>query len=445
VVKGPAYGKAVAVARGAGDGGAWPTYRHDPRRSGATKTTVSATVRLKWRAAPGGRLTAPVIADGSVFVASTDGHAVHCLDSASGKARWSRRTDGGIDTPPTLCNGLALVGCRDGWVYAFRATDGATAWRLRAAPTERTVVDDGQLESAWPVHGSVLAMGGLVYFAAGRSSFIDGGIHLYAVRPDTGEVVHRTRAAEPGTDVTKSDGQPYWADGSEAYVLVTDSEDRNIYMAQDVFDPALRKVRAPITSNTGLREMGLHLAPMSDFTDDTWFHRTAWRYCRSWPGVPYAPEGPKSGQILVFNDSTTFALRAFSKQRGHNPLFTAAEGGYTLCADDNGNEAVKPKGYRIHRARPPKWSVKVPVRAVAMVLAGDTLFLAGPPNVFPQGDPYAALEGRKGATLWAVSASDGGKLSERSLEKMPVFDGMAAAEGKLFIATEGGEVICLGP
>jgi outer membrane protein assembly factor BamB len=344
-----------------------------------------------------------------------------------------------------LIESLAVVGCRDGWVYAFRASDGEMAWRLRAAPAERWIVDDGQLESAWPVHGSVLTMDGLIYCAAGRSSFIDGGIYLYAVKPVTGQVVHEVRVEEPGTDATESEGHPYWSDGSEAYLLVSGSEEKNIYMAQEVFDPALKMVDAPITDETGLRKMELHLAPMSDFTDNTWFHRTAWRYCRSWPGVPYAPEGPKSGQILVFNDSTTYALRAFSKQRGHNPLFTAQDGGYILCADDNDNEAVKPRGYQIQRGRPSKWSVKIPVRAVAMVLAGDTLFLAGPPNVFPENDPYAALEGREGAKLWAVSAADGQKLSELHLETVPIFDGMAAAAGKLLISTERGEVICFGP
>ena len=183
---------------------------------------------------------------------------------------------------------------------------------------------------------------------------------------------------------------------------------------------------------------------MSDFTDTTWFHRTAWRYCRSWSGVPFAPAGPKSGQILVFDDRTTYALQAFAKQRGHNPLFTAGGGGYIVCADDNTNEAVNPKGYQIRRARPPKWSVQVPVRALAMALSGNTLFLAVPPNVIPDQDPYAAIEGRLGAKLWAISTADGGKLSEQSLNEAPVFDAMAAAEGKLFLCTENGEVVCFG-
>jgi len=303
--EGPAYGKTDSSPRVAGDTPSWPMYRHDPERSGSTTATISSKIRPKWRVAPGGRLTAPVIANGRVFVGSTDSHAVHCLDADSGKLLWSQTAGGSIDTPPTLCDGLAVVGCRDGWVYAFRASDGDMAWRLRAAPAERLIVDDGQLESAWPVHGSVLAMSGLIYCAAGRSSFIDGGIYLYAIKPDTGQVVHWARVEETGADAVESSGHPYWSDGSEAYLLVTGSEEKNIYMAQEVFDTALKMVDAPIMDETGLRKTELHLAPMSDFTDKTWFHRTAWRYCRSWPGVPYAPEGPKSGQILVFDDTTT--------------------------------------------------------------------------------------------------------------------------------------------
>jgi hypothetical protein len=39
------------------------------------------------------------------------------------------------------------------------------------------------------------------------------------------------------------------------------------------------------------------------------------------------------------------------------------------------------------------------------------LFVAGPPDVIPEDDPLAAFEGRKGADLWAVSASTGEKPS----------------------------------
>ena len=82
-----------------------------------------------------------------------------------------------------------------------------------------------------------------------------------------------------------------------------------------------------------------------------------------------------------------------------------------------------------------------------MVLADKTLFIAGPPDVADEEKAFfhsddagvqadilnqtAALAGRKGALLWAVSASDGKKLNEYKLEALPVWDGMATAYGRL--------------
>ena len=54
-----------------------------------------------------------------------------------------------------------------------------------------------------------------------------------------------------------------------------------------------------------------------------------------------------------------------------------------------------------------------------------------------------AWAGKKGGVLWAVSSADGKKVSEYTLDAPPVFDGMAAANGKLFLATTDGTVVCL--
>jgi hypothetical protein len=96
------------------------------------------------------------------------------------------------------------------------------------------------------------------------------------------------------------------------------------------------------------------------------------------------------------------------------------------------------------RGAPPKWFQWMPVRIRAMVAAGDALFVAGPPDVAPEDDPYAAFEGRKGARLWAVSTADGHKLNEQTLTAPPVFDGMIAAAGRLYLCTTDGQVLCLG-
>ena len=92
-----------------------------------------------------------------------------------------------------------------------------------------------------------------------------------------------------------------------------------------------------------------------------------------------------------------------------------------------------------------KWQQKIPVRVRAMVLAGPTLFLAGPPDIVSAGDPYAAFEGRRGAVLWAVSTADGRKLAETNLDAEPVFDGMIAAYGRLYLVARNGCVLCFAP
>jgi hypothetical protein len=108
-----------------------------------------------------------------------------------------------------------------------------------------------------------------------------------------------------------------------------------------------------------------------------------------------------------------------------------------------------------------EWLIDDPALHVhAMVLAGETLFLAGPPDVLDEEDAYfrlddsvikggfseqvASLGGKKGATLMAVSASDGVELGQYQLQAPPVFDGMASADGRLFMALKDGHVVCMG-
>jgi hypothetical protein len=107
------------------------------------------------------------------------------------------------------------------------------------------------------------------------------------------------------------------------------------------------------------------------------------------------------------------------------------------------------------------WSGETSVQVTAMVLAGEVLFVAGPPDVENEeesvktlDDPVtqrqlaeqsAAFEGRRGALLMAVSPSDGQKLAAYRLDSMPRFDGLIAAAGRLYLATADGKVLCLAP
>ena len=179
--------------------------------------------------------------------------------------------------------------------------------------------------------------------------------------------------------------------------------------------------------------------PLSGFLDDTWHDWMYWTYGQVWPGRNYGTTAPKTGQLLVFDETTTYALKAFDEPGGMSPKFVPGGKGYSLIADANDAEPVQ--GFR--RGQPPKWSVKIPIRARAMVLAREHLILAGPPDVVPAADPLGSFEGRLGAVLWVVSTQDGGKLSACQLPAPPVFDGMAAVGGKLYLATVDGSLLCM--
>ena len=74
-----------------------------------------------------------------------------------------------------------------------------------------------------------------------------------------------------------------------------------------------------------------------------------------------------------------------------------------------------------------------------MLLAGDTLFVAGPEKV---SDLERSQPGGR-VRLWAVSAVDGVKQAEYELEASPVFDSFAATEGRLYFTTVDGRVVSL--
>ena len=204
-------------------------------------------------------------------------------------------------------------------------------------------------------------------------------------------------------------------------------------------------------SNLGDRKMGRHVLSTSGFLDESWFNRTFWMYSDTWPGFYIAHRASKTGQLLVVGPEKTYAVQAYPSRNLQSPLFTPAAEGYLLFADDNDNEPVipdytrgVPKGIGFTRSRPPVWHDWVPVRIRAMVLAGKRLFVTGPPDVIDPANPMAAFEGGKGGLLRVVSAADGTKLAEYKLESPPVFDGMIAADGRLYISTLDGRLLCMG-
>ncbi len=475
LLKGPAY-SAVSRYGFKISSQDWPTFRSDPQRSGSIKTNVSLSVSKAWRTKLGEGLTAPVAANGKVFVAVGDAHTLYALDMKSGEKLWRFTAGGHIDSPPTLHNGFVLFGSADGRVYCLRESDGVLVWRFMAAPHDRRIGYFDQIESAWPVHGSVLIHEGVAYFSAGRSSYIDGGIRLYGLDPATGKILHKGLLDGPYPFEEDDRDFAFYIMGANSDILV--AEDGYIYMRQKKLTPLLQEIKPEILSSKGERDIGLHVFSTSGLLDGSWYNRTFWMYSKRWPSFQLTNQAPKSGQLLVMDEKNTYGVKVFYRRNTHSPMFFPGKEGYLLFADDNGNEpqivgeegSRKPlewlpqsdysrgEGKEIRsldshafgddkyigytRAEPPLWTKWIKVRIRAMVKANDILFTAGSPDIFDPKDPFASFEGRNGARLVAVSAKNGIKLAEETLDALPVFDGLIAAQERLFMSLKDGSVIC---
>ncbi|MFW6161531.1 MAG: PQQ-binding-like beta-propeller repeat protein [Planctomycetota bacterium] len=470
--RGPAYQSALDTRHSTLDTSSdWPTYRGDNARSGRTPATVPATLAAAWEAKLGGKLSALTAADGNVFVAAVDDHAVHALAADSGEKLWHYTAGGRVDSPPTCYRGRLLFGSADGWVYCLRASDGALAWRFRAAPADRRILVYEQVESLWPVHGSVLVRDGVVHCVAGRSAFVDGGMRLCRLDAKTGKLVSETvlddRDPETGRDLQE---RAKWLNMPVARPDVLSCDGERLYMRSQAFDLQGKrlgmgpKLRGP---KEGARQGGeaTHLFCPTGFLDDTWFHRTYWLYGSTWGsgwcGYFVAGKHAPAGKILCVGDDQVYV---FGRQPKYYRWTTPME--YRLFAARKQWKPPAPpaKGKRKRRPAPVAnkanyaWSTSVPILVRAMMLADGTLFIAGPRDVLDETEARrmnaaakeriekqeAAWTGQDGAVLWAVSTDQGRKLAELALPAPPVFDGMAAAGGRLLVATTDGRVLCLG-
>jgi outer membrane protein assembly factor BamB/Flp pilus assembly protein TadD len=82
-----------------------------------------------WEFRAGPEVTAPVIAEGRIFVGSWDGN-VYCLDALSGEQRWRWRASGPVREPPAIAGVNLIVLDRDA-VSCLDARTGELRWHSR--------------------------------------------------------------------------------------------------------------------------------------------------------------------------------------------------------------------------------------------------------------------------------------------------------------------------
>ncbi|MFC1497608.1 PQQ-binding-like beta-propeller repeat protein [Verrucomicrobiota bacterium] len=438
LIKGLAYGNIPqsAIRNPQSD---WPMYRGDAKRRASTSATVPSELKKIWTVGSGLNITAPVIADGIVMVASKDTHQVIATDAASGKEKWTFTAGSRIDSPPAIYKGKVLFGCMDGYVYCLSLSDGKMVWRFRAAPQNMNTVVFDQLESLWPVHGSVLIKNDLVYFCAGRSSYLDGGIYLFALKPDTGEVVYESvvKSGNPGIKDKSDNSDAFTMEGVISDMLV--SEGDSIYLKHMKFNDKLERQDG----------FGRHLFSTSRILDDKESHRSHLMLGGgNFKGINPAYEwavrnlGSRSprfivpvGMLLSYNDDNVCGVRR--KQGKEGGFWNTIDFSYVIynslnkvLGDDGvGRDFSRSKEVMEKVDSLMKWQVPLDTRPQAIVMAGDKLLVGG----------YGSAG--KGL-LQIMSLKDGKKVKEYELAAPPVFDGMAVAGVKLFVSLQNGSVVC---
>ena len=458
-LRGPAFGKT-------GDGHSqsaesWPTYRGDAARSGRYAGVLPTTLKPAWKTQLAGELTQPVIAEGRLFAVSTDRRELHAVDADSGELVWSRNLGGMVDSAPTCHKGMVIFGSRDGCVYSLRASDGELAWQFRAAAADRRLVSYNRVESVWPVHGSVLVHDDVLWFVAGRSSFLDGGLFVYRLDPETGTRLSVTKVCMLGADGSQP---PILAEaiqptdvggrmatrldmaGAKPDVLSCDGE--RVFMRHYTFDLQGKSTDQNVD----------HLFSPTGFLDDSWFRRTYWLYGNYYvggaQGWAWAGNFRPSGRIMSIGVDSIFGFGRdkYPPSPGNaHQMYAAGEKEFFFRVEKHrtaGEQAGKQaRGRRSQDGERTKavtygWSILADLQVRAMLLANhdDVLLVAG-----AKGDwitSQDAYEGKLGSTLRVLSTNDGKTISEYALSSPPRFDGISAARGKVYMAMQDGSIRC---
>ena len=404
--RGPAFGRTKDAVYAEAE---WPVFRHDSRRSMITPAKVPDALRPLWqtpvakvgdnplsdiwaaRIAP--PVSAPVVAGGKVYVSLVDAGQVAALDAASGKLLWKYTAAGRVDSPPTIDKGMCFFGCHDGWVYALDADTGELAWRTMLAPRERKMVAFGQVESVWPVMGSVLALDGRLYATAGRGTEQDGGIALAALDPATGKrLMAKHIAAGP----------------KRQNDVLTVADGKIMLQSRIAVDPRTLDYTFP-TAWDGSSDL-------EGFKDGSWTrlgHRRSGLIMRG-----------RIGALLLTEDEKHYFV---SEPRFLNRSYISA----VEKAKSEGTARLTPDDYA--------WRLELPStrQAEGMVLAGETLVVTG--SVL--GNP--ADTGLKGF-LWLVSTREKARTSELAFDAPPACNGAAVAGGRIYVSLLNGNIVCLG-
>jgi len=180
----------------------WPMWRYDASRSAASPGWLPPELHLQWvreldKPVPAwskeqyklqfDRSYEPVVMGKQIFVPSMVGDKVTAYDTDTGKENWRFYCDGPVRFAPVAWKDKIYFVSDDGYLYCLNAEQGKLIWRFRLGPSQRKILGNGRLISAWPARGAPVLYDGKIYCAASIWPFM--GIFIYSLDADTGSVV----------------------------------------------------------------------------------------------------------------------------------------------------------------------------------------------------------------------------------------------------------------
>ncbi|MCZ7644650.1 MAG: PQQ-binding-like beta-propeller repeat protein [Planctomycetota bacterium] len=387
---GPAFGQVEAPAQEPG----WPMYRGNAARSGVVQAPAPAKLDALWRT-PLAREPAGALA-----------------------LAWKARLAAPL-TAPVAGAGLAVAACGDrGEVLACDAATGKLAWRAQLG---------ARIDSPPTLHAGYCFVG-----------CHDGW--LYALRAKDGALAWRTRVAPlerrvvahglvesswPAVGTVLVHGGVLYAnagrgsecDGGVALLALEPATGKTLWSGHvgpgaqrrndllRVEGEALCWNDLKLDPKTGALETletkgrPTYRDPMLDAYLTAWKFRLEKKALRAWREDLEVQVGSQCAALPVLKE----------------PLPPGADG----------KPAPPP---------PPLWTAKLPagVTLNAVALSGARAVIAG------------AMPGENGGRVWIVDLNDGNLLAEAALPAVPVFDGLALADGRVYIALEDGSLSAWG-
>jgi hypothetical protein len=139
------------------------------------------------------------------------------------------------------------------------------------------------------------------------------------------------------------------------------------------------------------------------------------------------------GKLMVFDRKTLWGTT------NHKNAFTYNL--YSYDISNIGGEVKKDFPKLKDGTKPTTLIGELEIHPRALIKAGDNIIIAGFTVADSLGLQYGRAIGGKGKLLH-VSSADGKILSKSELASPPIFDGMAAADGVLYVSCEDNSVVC---